>query len=358
MLVDVFLVVGELLFELGEDFVFFVSKSFARFGALADQIHGNVVATNAIDHFHVEWSGSGALFFVAVDSEAVGSGVGPEDLLDVVDVAVVAEYDWLVLGEVVVESGFSGAAAWFGAEVAEADGGEFGDVYVADAEFWNQVFTKLYGKKGFLGDVVSGRGEDDVWFSRGAFAAGPVPDCQTVFGLGAGFFEAKPLWEVAFSSNYYTYCVFFVHNFFKSGEHAVGIRRVVDLAEFTVFLENIGNEGRVLVRIAVVILAPADAGLEVDGGANRFAPRYLEGLFHKFGVLVDHAGDDGGEGFVADENAVASSEQVALVPTLEGVFGEHFHGAAVGAQVLVAVGSGPHVGAVGLFKNGCELVGF
>jgi hypothetical protein len=43
------------------------------------------------------------------------------------------------------------------------------------------------------------------------------------------------------------------------------------------------------------------------------------------GVLVEHGIDHVGKGFVGVEEAVATRQQIALQPALQGVLTEHFH---------------------------------
>ena len=51
------------------------------------------------------------------------------------------------------------------------------------------------------------------------------------------------------------------------------------------------------------------------------------------GVLIEHRIDDVDEGLVTREQAVASGEQVSFEPAFAHVLAQHFHDAAVGAEI-------------------------
>jgi hypothetical protein len=77
------------------------------------------------------------------------------------------------------------------------------------------------------------------------------------------------------------------------------------------------------------------------------------------GVLVEHGVDDVHEGLVGREEAVASGQQVAFEPALEGVLGEHLHHAAVDPELgpVGVVGQGlGHPALLGDGVGGVELV--
>ena len=84
---------------------------------------------------------------------------------------------------------------------------------------------------------------------------------------------------------------------------------------------------------AVVILAP-DGGCDqqVQGGDGG-TPGDLVAHGQPLGVLVVHAVDDVDEGLVGGEEAVAPGQQIALVPALQGVLGEHLQDAPIRGQL-------------------------
>ena len=91
-------------------------------------------------------------------------------------------------------------------------------------------------------------------------------------------------------------------------------------------------------REAVVVLAPDVRGEQVVERRDRPPPRDLARDLQPLRVLVEHRVDDVDERLVAVEQAVAAGEQVALEPALAEVLGQDLHHAAVGREVVVAVG--------------------
>ena len=103
-------------------------------------------------------------------------------------------------------------------------------------------------------------------------------------------------------------------------EQAVGIRWQVDAAHLRALVQHHVQEAGVLVREAVVILAPHGRGnKQVERGYRR-PPGQLATHGEPLGVHVEHGVDDVDEGFVGGEETVAAGEQVAFQPALQGVF--------------------------------------
>jgi hypothetical protein len=88
----------------------------------------------------------------------------------------------------------------------------------------------------------------------------------------------------------------------------------------------------ILVREAVVVLAPDVRGQQVVQRGDLAPPRQVRGDLQPLGVLVEHRVDDVDERLVAVEEAVPAGEQVALEPALALVLAEHLHHAPVGAR--------------------------
>ena len=119
-------------------------------------------------------------------------------------------------------------------------------------------------------------------------------------------------------------------------EQAVGVGRQVDADDLGLLVDDVVDEARVLVREAVVVLAPDVRGEQVVQRGDRPPPGDVAGHLEPLGVLVEHRVDDVDEGLVAVEQAVPAGEQVALQPALAEVLGEDLHDAAVGGEVVVA----------------------
>ena len=84
----------------------------------------------------------------------------------------------------------------------------------------------------------------------------------------------------------------------------------------------------ILVREAVVVLAPDVRGQQVVERGDLPPPRQVRGDLQPLGVLVEHRVDDVDEGLVAVEQPVPPGEQVAFEPALALVLAEDFHHAA------------------------------
>ena len=87
----------------------------------------------------------------------------------------------------------------------------------------------------------------------------------------------------------------------------------------------------ILVREAVVVLAPDVRAEQVVERRDRPPPRDVARHLQPLRVLVEHRVDDVDERLVAVEEAVPAGQQVALEPALAEVLGEHLDHAAVRA---------------------------
>ena len=142
-------------------------------------------------------------------------------------------------------------------------------------------------------------------------------------------------------------------------QQAVRVRRQVDAGDRRALVDHDVEEARVLVREAVVVLAPDRGGDEHVERGHRRAPRQVLADVQPLGVLVEHRVDHVHEGFVGREEAVATGEQVALEPALERVLGEHFHDPAVRREFAAVGVHRQVVGEPGLLArlvDGIELV--
>ena len=86
------------------------------------------------------------------------------------------------------------------------------------------------------------------------------------------------------------------------------------------------------------MVLPPDMGCQqVVQRSDRLAPGNVAADLEPFRVLIEHGIDDMDERLVAGEQAVASREQLSLEPAFAHVLAQHFHDAAVDAEVDVDV---------------------
>ena len=85
------------------------------------------------------------------------------------------------------------------------------------------------------------------------------------------------------------------------GQKRVGVRWQIDTDHLGLLVDDMIDEARVLVREAVVILAPHVGRQQVVQRRKRQPPRDLVRDLEPLGVLVEHGVDDMDEGLVAVE---------------------------------------------------------
>ena len=137
-------------------------------------------------------------------------------------------------------------------------------------------------------------------------------------------------------------------------QQRVGVGRQVDAHDLGLLVHDVVDEARVLVREAVVVLAPHVARQQVVERRHRRPPVELAGHLQPLGVLVEHRVDDVGERLVAVEQPVAAGEHVALEPALAQVLGQHLHHPAAAGQVVVAGLDLGHPHPVGHLEHGAS----
>jgi len=139
-------------------------------------------------------------------------------------------------------------------------------------------------------------------------------------------------------------------------QQAVGVGRQVDAHHVRLLVGDVVDEAGVLVRQAVVVLAPDVRGEQVVERGHRRTPRDVPAHAQPLGVLAEHRRDDGDEGLVAREQPVPPGEQVTLQPAFAQVLAQDFHHASVGAEVGVGRFGVGHPDLVGHFEHGVEPV--
>jgi len=118
-------------------------------------------------------------------------------------------------------------------------------------------------------------------------------------------------------------------------EERVCIGRQVDADDLGLLVDDVVDEARVLVREAVVVLAPDVRAEQVVERGQRLPPGDPACHLQPLRVLVEHRVDDVDEGLVAIEEPMPAGEQVPLEPALAEVLRKHLEHAALRSQVLV-----------------------
>ena len=118
-------------------------------------------------------------------------------------------------------------------------------------------------------------------------------------------------------------------------EQRVRVRRQIDADHLRLLVDHVIDEARVLVREAVVILAPDVRAEEVVQRGHRPPPGNVARDLQPLRVLVEHRVDDVDERLVTVEEPVATGQEVALEPALALVLGQHLHHAPVEGESFV-----------------------
>jgi len=122
----------------------------------------------------------------------------------------------------------------------------------------------------------------------------------------------------------------------------VGVSRIVDVHHVVVveaLVEKNVNEAGVLVREAVMVLAPDVAGEQhVDSGDGLAPGDVTHGCLKPLAVLVDHRVDEVDEALVARPEAMPAGEDIALEKPLALMLGELLDDVAYGREVFVVRG--------------------
>jgi hypothetical protein len=253
--VDVLLVLDQLVLEL----LLQVNAFVAGLWQAVDGIHYEVEAVQVVQHRHVEGRGDGAFFFVAahVDVAVVGAAVGQP--VDQPRVGVEGEDHRLVLGEEFVEIHVAQSMRVLGSrlQLHEVD-----DVDHPDSQVGQELAHDGDGGERFQRGHVAAAGHDYIWCSA-LVVAGPRPDADALGAVLDGCVYRKPLRRRVFARNHDVDVVAAAQAVVHDRQQAVGIRRKVNPHDLGLLVYDVVDETRVLVREAVVILAPYVRGQQV-----------------------------------------------------------------------------------------------
>jgi hypothetical protein len=106
-------------------------------------------------------------------------------------------------------------------------------------------------------------------------------------------------------------------------QEAVGVGREVDPDNFRLLVDDMVDKPGVLVREAIVVLAPHVGGQQIVQRGDLAPPRHFRARFEPLGVLGEHRVDDPDERLVGVEQPVPSGQQVSFEPAHALVLAEH-----------------------------------
>ena len=116
------------------------------------------------------------------------------------------------------------------------------------------------------------------------------------------------------------------------GEQRVDVGRQIDAGDVGALVHHHVEKAGILMRKAVVVLAPDGGGDQQIQRGDLLAPGQLVADRQPLGVLVEHGVDHVNERFVGGEEAVPAGEQIAFEHAFHGVLAEHLDDAAIGGQ--------------------------
>ena len=349
MLVDVLLVLDQLVLEL----LLQVDALVAGLRQAVDGVHHEVEAVQVVQHRHVEGRGDGAFFLVAADVDVVVVGAAVGQPVDQPRIGMEGEDDRLVLGEELVEIHVAQPVRMLGLrlQLHEVD-----DVDHPDFQLGQMLAQDGDGGERLQRGHVAAAGHDHV--GRDVLVvAGPLPDADALGAVLDGGVHRQPLRRRVFARDHDVDVMAAAQAVIHHRQQAVGIRRQIDAHDLGLLVHDVVDEAGVLMREAVVILAPDVRGQQVVQRGDLPPPRQVRRDLQPLGVLVEHRIDDVDERLVAVEEPMPPGEQVAFEPAFALVLAEHFHHAPGGREkFVVRHGRGVPL-ALGHFKEGFQAVG-
>lgn len=271
-------------------------------------------------------------------------------------VAVVREDDRLVRGEERVEVAV-GEPVRVLLRVLQPH--EVDDVDDTDLELRQVLTQEVRSRQDLERRDVARTAEHDVRVLARYLGARPLPDPEATGAVRDSLVHGEEVRRRLLARDDHVDVVPAAQAVVVRAEKGVGVRRKVDAHDLGLLVHDMVDEPGVLVREAVVVLAPDVAREQVVQRRDRPAPRDLAGDLEPLGVLVEHRVDDVDERLVAVEHAVASGEEVPLEPSLALVLGEHLDDPARTGEVVVGV-AGQVAGVpdlVGRVEDSLEAVG-
>jgi len=290
-----------------------------------------VEPVEVVEHRHVERRRRRALLLVAahVDVLVVRTAVG--EAVDQPRIAVVGEDDRAVWREQPVELMVGHAVRMLGIRL---EAHEVDHVHEPDLELRQVLAEQRRRGQRLERRYVAAAGEHDVRLT-GLVVRRPVPDPGAARAMNNRVLHREEGQRGLLAGDDHVHVVPAAETVVGDREKRVGVGRQVDADHLGLLVCDVIDEARILVREAIVILAPDVRGQQVVEGRDRAPPRNLARHLQPLRVLVEHRVDDVDEGLVTVEEAVATGQEVALEPALAEVLGEDLEHAALRCELLV-----------------------
>ena len=190
-------------------------------------LHGQdaeVIATDLIEHDHIERRGGRPLFVKPAHMETSCIGASVNELVDGSLIAVKGEHDGLVYGEDLCEGGVIDPV-WV--DIWRVQGHQINNVHHAHLQFW-QVMAQPPGRShGFHGHDITCTCQHHIGLNAIRIAC-PLPDGETTRTMFNGLLHGQELQVELFINHNEVHIVAAAQTMIGNGEQTVGIGREID----------------------------------------------------------------------------------------------------------------------------------
>ena len=208
------------------------------------------------------------------------------------------------------------------------------DIHHADLQFRQCATQDRYRGEGLQRRHIPRAGHHHVRLPAGV-AARPRPPPDTAGAMLQRRIHGEPLRRRVLAGHHDVDVMAAAQTVVHDRQQAVGVRRQIDAHHLRLLVDDEIEKTRILVREAIVILAPDVRGQQVVQRGDPAPPRQLRADLEPLGMLVEHRIDDVNEGLVAVEEPVTAGEQITLEPALALVLAQHLeHPALVGQELI------------------------
>ena len=311
-----------------------------------------MVPIEPIQHRHVEWRRRRSTFLIAVNVKLAVTVATVRQPVDEPRVSVKSKHDRFLCREKESKSSIGKTVRM---DVLGLQGHEIDHVDDAHAHFRHVFAQEVGGRKRFQGRNVSRTRQHDVRLDVGIVAR-PRPNAEPFGTMRDRRIHIEPLRFAMLSRYDHVDVVLAAQAVIHDRKQRIGVWREVHSYDVRGLVHDDVEKTRILMCESVVVLPPHVRGDEIVQRRYRSPPRNLAANLEPLRMLIEHRIDDVHEGFVGVEDRVATGKQVALGPSLTGVFAQDLHDAAVGRNVIVVGNHECRRAALGDVENGVEPI--